>query len=208
MVDQGQHPAGFIYWGEFLQQVEKNFSLLLRSWSRCWKQEGNTLLLVKPCTSDTEAGVVEETIRIKEKPANEYDLKPSTTIAGKLKTTKTQFSRPDQVFVNVSEGPYQPKNFKDSNRWYYWFAIFDLVAHFFQLRAWWKILNSSARSHFRTSLFHFMGTSNLYFQPHFLCQCSDFFSFVLFCFVFFLLSCFVFLFCFVLFFYSNSLTDQ
>ena len=116
MVDQGQRPADFIYWGEFLQQVDKNFSLLLRSWLRCRKQEGNTLSLAQPCTSDTEAGVVEETIRIKEKPGNEYDLKPSTTIAGKLKTTKTQFSRPDQVFVNVSDSPYQPNNFKDSNR--------------------------------------------------------------------------------------------
>ena len=38
---------------------------------------------VKPCTSDTEPGVVEETIRIKEQPGNENDLEPSTTIAGK-----------------------------------------------------------------------------------------------------------------------------
>ena len=65
-------------------------------------------MLVKPCTSDTEAGVVEETIRIKEKPGNEYDLKPSTTIAGKLKTTKTQLSSPEQVFVNALNSPYQP----------------------------------------------------------------------------------------------------
>ena len=31
-----------IYWGEFLQQVDKNFSLLLRSCLRCRKQVGNT----------------------------------------------------------------------------------------------------------------------------------------------------------------------
>ena len=81
------------------------------------KTEVLTLLpWVKPCTSDTEPGVVEETIRIKEQPGNENDFGPSTTIAGKLKTTKTQLSPPDQVFVNVSDSPYQPKNFKDSNR--------------------------------------------------------------------------------------------
>ena len=28
--------------------------------------------------------------------------------------TKTQLSPPDQVFVNVSDSPHQPKNFKDS----------------------------------------------------------------------------------------------
>ena len=40
----------------------------------------------------------------KEQPGNENDLEPSTTIAaGKLETTKTQFSPPDQVFVNVSD---------------------------------------------------------------------------------------------------------
>ena len=44
-------------------------------------------LLVKPCTSDTEPGVVEETSRTKEQPGNENDLEPSTTIAGKLETT-------------------------------------------------------------------------------------------------------------------------
>ena len=55
---------------------------------------------------------MEETIRIKEQPGNENDLKP-TTIADKLKTTKTQLSPPDQVFVNMSESP---KNVKDSNR--------------------------------------------------------------------------------------------
>ena len=56
---------------------------------------------VKPCTSDTEPGVVEETIRIKEQPGNENYLEPWETIAGKLDTTKTQLSAPDQVFVNV-----------------------------------------------------------------------------------------------------------
>ena len=87
------------------------------------KQVGNTLLEVKPCTSDTEPGVVEETIRIKEQPENENDLEPSTTKAGKLETTNTQLNHPDQVFVNVSDSPYRPKNFKDSNKWYWWFAI-------------------------------------------------------------------------------------
>ena len=71
---------------------------------------------VKPCTSDTEPGVVEETIRIKEQPGNENDLEPSTTLAGKLETTKTQLSPADQALLNVSDSPYQPKNFKDSNR--------------------------------------------------------------------------------------------
>ena len=42
---------------------------------------------VKPCTSDTEPGVVEERIRIKEQPRNENDLEPSTTIAGKYALT-------------------------------------------------------------------------------------------------------------------------
>ena len=70
----------------------------------------------KPCTSDTEPGVIEETIRIKKQPGTENDLEPSTTIAGKVETTKSQLSPPDQVFVNVSDSPYQPKNFKDSNK--------------------------------------------------------------------------------------------
>ena len=40
----------------------------------------------------------------KEQPGNENDLEPSTAIAaGKLETTKTQLSPPDQVFVNVSD---------------------------------------------------------------------------------------------------------
>ena len=100
--------ANVIYWGELLQQVDKNFSLLLRSLLRCRKQVG-----IKPCTSDIEPGVAEETIRIKEQPEIENDLEPSTTIAGKLKTTKIQLSSPDQVFVNVSDSPYQLKNFND-----------------------------------------------------------------------------------------------
>ena len=111
-----QYAGDVIFWREFLQHVDKNFSLLLKSCLRCRKQEGNTLSLVKPCTSDIEPGVVDKTIRIKEQPEHENDLEPSTTIAGKLKTTKTQVSPPDQVFVNVSESPYQPKNSKDSNR--------------------------------------------------------------------------------------------
>ena len=71
---------------------------------------------VKPCPSDTEPGVVEETIRIKEQPENENDLEPSRTKAGKLETSNTQLNHPDQVFVNVSDCPFQPKNFKDSNK--------------------------------------------------------------------------------------------
>ena len=44
---------------------------------------------IKPCTSDTEPGVVEETVR------NENDLEPSTTKAGKPGNDKeaTQPSR-------------------------------------------------------------------------------------------------------------------
>lgn len=52
-------------------------------------------------------------MQIKEQPGNENDLEPSTTIGGKLEMTKTQLSTPDQVFVNVSDSPHQPKNFKD-----------------------------------------------------------------------------------------------
>ena len=48
-------------------------------------------------------------------PFNTCEVKP-LRIAGKLETTKTQLSPPDQVFANVSDNPYQPKNFKDSNR--------------------------------------------------------------------------------------------
>ena len=59
----------------------------------------------------TEPGVVEETI--KEQPGNENDLESSTTVTGKLETTNTQRSPPDQVFVNVSDSPQQPKNFRD-----------------------------------------------------------------------------------------------
>ena len=57
---------------------------------------------VKPCISDPEPGVVEETIGIKEQPGNENDLEPSTTIAGRQEATKRQLCPPDQVFVNVS----------------------------------------------------------------------------------------------------------
>ena len=56
--------------------------------------------------------MVEETIRIKEQAGNENDLEPLTTVAGKLKTI-TKLSAPDQVFVNVSDIPYQPKNNND-----------------------------------------------------------------------------------------------
>ena len=68
--------------------------------------------MVKPCTSDPETGVVEETIRSKEQPGNENDLEPSTAIASRHEATKRQLSPPDQVFVNVSDSPYQPENFK------------------------------------------------------------------------------------------------
>ena len=103
------------YWGEFLQQLamDKNFILLLRSCLRCRKQVGNTFIEVKTCTSDAEPGVVEETIPTKEQPGNENDLEPSTTVACKMETTKTQLSSPDQGFVNVLDSPYQPKIFKD-----------------------------------------------------------------------------------------------
>ena len=50
-------------------------------------KQGTLLSWVKPCTSDTEPGVVEETIRIKEQPRNENDLEPSTRIAGKYALT-------------------------------------------------------------------------------------------------------------------------
>jgi len=49
---------------------------------------------------------------MKEQPGNDNDFEPSTTIAGKQETTKRQLSPPDQVFVNVSDSPYQLKNFK------------------------------------------------------------------------------------------------
>ena len=55
-------------------------------------KQGTLLLWVKPCTSDAEPGVVEETIQIKEQPGNENDLEPPTTIAGKQETTKRQLS--------------------------------------------------------------------------------------------------------------------
>ena len=51
-------------------------------------KQGTLLSWVKPCTSDTEPGVVEERIRIKEQPRNENDLEPSTTIAGKYALTE------------------------------------------------------------------------------------------------------------------------
>jgi len=46
-------------------------------------KQGTLLSWVKPCTSDTEPGVVEETIRMKEQPGNDDDFEPSTIIAGK-----------------------------------------------------------------------------------------------------------------------------
>ena len=47
---------------------------------------------------------------------NENDLEPSTTIAGKQEMTKKQLSSPDQVFVNVSDSPYLPKNLNSRQR--------------------------------------------------------------------------------------------
>ena len=79
---------------------------------RCLKQVGTLLSWVKPCTTDREPGEVEETIRIKEQPRNENDVEPQTTIAANWKR-QTQLRPPDQVFVNVSGGPYQPKNFTE-----------------------------------------------------------------------------------------------
>ena len=35
-------------------------------------KQGTLLSLVKPCTSDTEPGVVEETIRVKEQPESNF----------------------------------------------------------------------------------------------------------------------------------------
>ena len=49
-------------------------------------KQGTLLSRVKPCTSDPESGVVEETIRSKEQPGN--DLEPSTSIAGRQEATK------------------------------------------------------------------------------------------------------------------------
>ena len=46
-VDYIQHTADVIYWGEFLQQVDDNFTLLLRSCLRCRKQVGNTFTVGK-----------------------------------------------------------------------------------------------------------------------------------------------------------------
>ena len=60
----------------------------------------------KTIASDTEPGVVKERIQTKEQPLNENDMEPSTTIVGKLETTKSQLIPPDQVFVNVSDSPY------------------------------------------------------------------------------------------------------
>ena len=51
-------------------------------------KQGTLLSWVKPCTSDPEPGVVEETIRIKEQPGNENDLEPSTAIGGRQEATQ------------------------------------------------------------------------------------------------------------------------
>ena len=72
---------------------------------RCLNQVGTLLSWVKPCNSDTEPDEVEETIRIKEQARNENDVELLTTIAANWKR-QTQLRPPDQVFVNVSGGPY------------------------------------------------------------------------------------------------------
>ena len=63
------------------------------------KQVGNTFIVGKPHTSDTEPDVVEETIPIKKQPGYENYLESSTRIAGKLEIIKTQASPPNEVFV-------------------------------------------------------------------------------------------------------------
>ena len=73
---------------------------------RCRKQVWKTFLAwVKPCASYTEPGLVAQAMQIKEQLGDENDLEPSTIIAGKLETIKTQLSPPDQVNVNVSYSP-------------------------------------------------------------------------------------------------------
>ena len=62
-------------------------------------KQGTRLSWMKPCTSDPEPGVVQETIRSKEQPGNENDLEPSTTIAGRQEATQRQLNPTDQVFV-------------------------------------------------------------------------------------------------------------
>ena len=62
---------------------------------------------VKPCTSDPEPGVVEETFGIKEQDGNENDLEPSTTMTSKPKAIAWQIFReryPKQFlyFVNTN----------------------------------------------------------------------------------------------------------
>ena len=57
-------------------------------------KQGTLLSWVKPCTSDPEPGVLEETIRIKKQPGNKNDLEPSTTTAGRQQATK-RLSPPD-----------------------------------------------------------------------------------------------------------------
>ena len=43
-------------------------------------RQGTLSSWVKPCTSDPDPGVVEETIPSKEQPGNENNFEPSTTI--------------------------------------------------------------------------------------------------------------------------------
>ena len=59
-------------------------------------KQGILLSWVKPCISDTEPGVVEETIPIKEQPGNENDLEPSTTIAGKRTGNDKEATQPSK----------------------------------------------------------------------------------------------------------------
>ena len=46
-VDQIQQAADVIYWGVLLQQMDKRFSLLLRSCLRCREEVGNTFIVGK-----------------------------------------------------------------------------------------------------------------------------------------------------------------
>ena len=71
-------------------------------------KQGPLLSWVKPCPSDTEPGVVEERIRIKEQPRNENDLEPSTTIAGKYALT---VGPKQEGGVNVGHSLSPPSHF-------------------------------------------------------------------------------------------------
>ena len=71
-------------------------------------QQGTLLSWVKPCTSDLEPGVVEETIRIKDQPGNKmiWNHRQQSELAD----SKRQ--RDNTALQIVSDSRYQPKNFK------------------------------------------------------------------------------------------------